>query len=272
MLHVERADAQLFTQTFVNGLLHVHSVFKRSINLQDFRSKQLIMLTFQSAEVPHCMVVSYEDFVSLKSELKVGTQIILQQRILYFPKTALSFQHANAFVTSLAVPKQVLNLQCLSFVIQQIENVTGFQEPLQQVFTSRNPFYQAVDDLHSSSFYQQRLAIDFLIGRGIGLTPTGDDMLLGYLVASCLTQRQNLRLAAYLKRKLTTVKDLTTDVSLHYLLQAIDGNFSQTYAQIGRCRDQQTTEIVLKSILLTGHTSGADFLAGVMRSLFPIKQ
>ncbi|WP_430611308.1 DUF2877 domain-containing protein [Enterococcus sp. DIV0876] len=271
MLEAQSVDQQLFAHTYVNGLWHVHSMFKNSFNLQNQQSKQLIMLTFQSVRVPHGITVSYADYLQLTAQLRVDMPIMAQQRVLYFPQAALSFQDAYSYETTWSASEQSVDQNHLFSVIKQVEKETGFQEPLQQVFTSRHAFYQAIDSLHDRSFYKQRQAIDFLIGRGIGLTPTGDDMLVGTLLARYLTQQQDQRLDNYLKRKITAVHDLTTDVSQHYLLQAIEGNFSQTYAKVGRCRDQQTAKDVIQTIFAIGHTSGADFLAGFVRSLLHVK-
>lgn len=272
MLQAKSIDQQLFAQPYVNGQWRVHSMFKKSLNLQAQRNKDLVMVTYQDAKVPHGITVSQRDYEQLTAQLTIDTSIMIQQRVLYFPQAALFFQHANSYETTWSANGVDFEREHLFSVIKQVIQETGFQEALQQVFISQHTYYQAIDALRDDSFCAQQQAIDYLIGRGFGLTPTGDDMLVGYLLACCFTNQQNQRLLTYLKHTLITVDDLTTDVSRHYLLQAIAGNFSQTYTNIGWCRDQQTAKNVIQTILAIGHTSGADFLAGFIRSLLQDNQ
>lgn len=113
-----------------------------------------------------------------------------------------------------------------------------------------------------------------LIGAGPGLTPAGDDVLVGLLAAlyrggsaaasasaafSCLSQT----ISRYLPR--------TTDVSAHYLRLATRGFFSEPLTRLidAVVGDACVEEVHrrMSEVLSVGATSGADALHGVLLGL-----
>jgi len=113
-----------------------------------------------------------------------------------------------------------------------------------------------------------------LIGAGPGLTPAGDDVLVGLLAAlyrggsavsfataafSCLSQA----IPRYIHR--------TTDVSAHYLRLATRGFFGEPLTNLidAVVGDASTEEVHsrMSAVLSVGATSGADALLGVLLGL-----
>lgn len=109
-------------------------------------------------------------------------------------------------------------------------------------------------------------SLRWLLGRGRGLTPSGDDVLVGYGIGSLMAGLPNpfLGLAGQLDL------DCTTDVSAAYLRAMLDGfaNYDyQTLAErLGR-DDLEGTREVLERLLRYGATSGADGLFGMRLAL-----
>lgn len=100
----------------------------------------------------------------------------------------------------------------------------------------------------------------WLIGRGPGLTPSGDDMLTGML-AVLIAARKPIH--SFLPPE-DQLRMLTTSVSCSYLHSARRGEFSTPVLKVLRCL--QTGRIALPAIrrlLTVGHTSGADILLGI---------
>lgn len=108
-----------------------------------------------------------------------------------------------------------------------------------------------------------------LAGLGIGLTPAGDDFLLGAMLAAWIIYPREI--AAVLTREITnTAAPLTTSLSAAYLRSAGRGEAGVLWHRFLDAlvagheagMQRQVTEL-----LSMGHTSGADALAGFMRTM-----
>jgi hypothetical protein len=109
-----------------------------------------------------------------------------------------------------------------------------------------------------------------LIGRGQGLTPSGDDVLVGCLAG--LARRPGGavlrdRLAEVLRPRLAA----TGPVSRHYLGAALDGLFSEPLAvladAVDAARPGSSVRQATGAMLAIGASSGADGLAGLLAAL-----
>lgn len=100
----------------------------------------------------------------------------------------------------------------------------------------------------------------WLIGRGPGLTPSGDDMLTGMLAVFVAT---GMPVHLFLPPA-DQLALLTTSVSCSYLNSARLGEFSTPVLRL--MRDLQTgqdADRALRRLLAVGHTSGADIVSGI---------
>jgi len=109
------------------------------------------------------------------------------------------------------------------------------------------------------------LAITFqLAGLGNGLTPAGDDSILGAVLAAWIIHP--LEVAGYLAEQITnTAAPLTTSLSAAWLRSAGKGEAGILWHQFFDAlisRDEIATEDSIEKILAVGATSGADALAG----------
>lgn len=109
--------------------------------------------------------------------------------------------------------------------------------------------------------------IAFFIGRGLGLTPSGDDMLAGFtmaLKAFCEDQNWSITL------KKSLMKRETTFVSLAYYKALFNDHLSENFIKlIGLLEISDTDEInrTIKEVQAYGHTSGNDTLFGFLLGL-----
>lgn len=101
-------------------------------------------------------------------------------------------------------------------------------------------------------------AVPALVGRGDGLTPVGDDVLAGWLVASRAVGRDTTPIAEAVEAHLPR----TTSLSAALLRHAIAGE------AIAPFRVALTTGAVA-DLLAVGHTSGAGMLLGAHLALSP---
>ena len=109
-------------------------------------------------------------------------------------------------------------------------------------------------------------AIEFLLGRGLGLTPSGDDILLGYGAGLQAWGDPELfcgTLRAMLDRQ-------TTDVSIAYLNAMLDRYVNADYHALFsavRAGREAAYPALLETISHHGHTSGCDSLLGLLTAV-----
>ena len=106
-----------------------------------------------------------------------------------------------------------------------------------------------------------------LIGLGPGLTPSGDDVLVGIEAALHALDRPT---AGFLARALGDVEDRTTAVAATLLLHAAAGEFAERLQVLLRALlgpDDGTIAAAVDRAAAWGATSGTDCLLGVLIGL-----
>lgn len=97
------------------------------------------------------------------------------------------------------------------------------------------------------------------VGRGLGLTPSGDDFLVGLgFVLKVLSQnsQQYFELLDDMKRS-------TTFMSEYMFNCAVDGLFVEPLNRLCRTNDAQEMEKYLEELVQIGHSSGQDMFMGL---------
>lgn len=110
-----------------------------------------------------------------------------------------------------------------------------------------------------------------LLGRGPGLTPSGDDVLVGMIAALWFVGEIDSSSLAPLSRLLATDGfRLTTDISAEYLRYAcrgmVTGALRDLLFALDRSDSRMTADAV-DQLRRHGHTSGMDCLLGVLTCL-----
>lgn len=115
------------------------------------------------------------------------------------------------------------------------------------------------------------IAIRLLIGLGPGLTPSGDDFLVGYLAGLWCTVRNNpsrLRFLTAFGSELSEAARHTNEVSGAYLRSAAKGHISESIAtlaqQLKQMNDLSSIRAATQAALQVGHTSGSDGVLGLL--------
>ena len=113
-----------------------------------------------------------------------------------------------------------------------------------------------------------------LIGWGEGLTPAGDDFLVGLLAAlHALMQNDPARrhLHDALAAQIASHVQRTTPIAAHYLLLGAAGHFSEPLLGLRNAlftqADASLVDTALRRALAVGATSGADTVAGLLAGL-----
>ncbi|OCA85847.1 hypothetical protein A8F94_13350 [Bacillus sp. FJAT-27225] len=109
---------------------------------------------------------------------------------------------------------------------------------------------------------------NYWIGRGLGLTPSGDDVITGICAIFSALEGTNDVFQQQLKTYLFEYgRKRTTHISLEYLLYAAENKFHSHLIQMCQVMDKpRGTEFMtaLEEMRKIGHTSGADTVIGVL--------
>ena len=117
-------------------------------------------------------------------------------------------------------------------------------------------------------------AISALIGLGPGLTPSGDDLLVGYLTGLWCTGREKserMQFIASLGKAILRSSRKTNDISRTYLYHAVRGQVSSRLANLAaamaRGEHSQSLLETAETAMKIGHTSGMDAVTGMLVGL-----
>lgn len=268
-------DQFLLTDNFEKQTWHVHSKYKNSFNIQDERKQRLVVVTTTNYPfMPNGIYIEAQAFSQVLSTIEIGEQIKWEQKCLHFSKNHLLLTHGKTY--SSVVDKATESLSEMSrerlfSYADSLEKETGSQHSLAQFLEGMNPFKEAIVGLCSDHQLQQKSGLDFLLGRGMGLTPSGDDMIVGHLAARFLLDKESSILTNLLLTELLAERSVTTDISKHYLLCAISGRFSEPVLKLMEAlltnSNEEEIEKIVKTVISVGHTSGVDLMAGLITTI-----
>ena len=102
-----------------------------------------------------------------------------------------------------------------------------------------------------------------LIGFGEGLTPAGDDCVVGALAAVHRVAPGLILHAEQRDRLAEAARTRTTDLARDFLLEAIEGRFGEAVLDLLRAPTDDAAGNAAGRLLSMGATSGADTLCGI---------
>jgi hypothetical protein len=113
-----------------------------------------------------------------------------------------------------------------------------------------------------------------LIGLGPGLTPTGDDLLVGYMAGLWCRTGEDIKRKKYISNLGKTLIELsfkTTDISRSYLYHSALGQVSRSLADLAEaiCKGMDSNQLYERAntAMHVGHTSGMDAVTGLLLGL-----
>ena len=117
-------------------------------------------------------------------------------------------------------------------------------------------------------------AVRALIGLGPGLTPSGDDLLVGYMAGLWSTVRdrnERVQFISDLGKRIIRLSRMTDDISRTYLHHAVRGQVSSRLANLAEAisygEDSERLLDIAETAMSVGHTSGMDTVTGLLVGL-----
>ena len=255
-------DGELLDHVFARPFAaRVHSVFDHAVNVQD--GTDLITLTTGgSDDSPRTLVVTANSFAQLS--LTRATRVTVRGSSLSVGGLVVDFGQARRWQPVLpewaAHPGLVRDLERLVYA-----EGTGDSMRTDGVLRWTTRAFEgalAVEDLDSAAGLGTRL-----IGLGGGLTPAGDDYLVGMCTALALPGEGWQPHRRLLARIIADNVHRTNDISSATLLQAARGRVRQTIIDVVRSLatgEAATLPGRVRRLLAIGHTSGSDIAAGLL--------
>lgn len=240
---------------------NVHSVFETSLNVRV--GDTLLHIGPQSKGLS-CLGVALDDgdVAELVSQARPGDIAVASNEVLRIYTrsgvASISARMLKPMSTALSPFAGTLDIELLGEQLEQLDLVSKLGIALDERFL-RTCSTLARDDASADELDG---CVAYLIGRGLGLTPSGDDVLVGYGVGRHLTGRAH-PFVDVLEARLSTAS--TTDVSLAYLRAISCGHANLAYidlAEAAAAHDSERVAHALGILLKVGHTSGADGLFG----------
>jgi len=275
----------------------VHSVFRQACNVSLKPGRLLTLLPCQKGNVPHGIRLDTSSHFAFPHTLRVGQSAACRGGILRIDGAGCSVDLRPARPWHIDLKGLRIDLgrptQAQSWVVAWSElklhhNKSGISENLGTFFLSeRRPATPAVSEillqqgahtipslLQATSRLQlgdAMISAKPLIGLGYGLTPSGDDFLVGYMAGLWCTAGANpsrMQFLMALGSELSQVSQHTNEISCTYLRSAAKGHVSEALAklaqQLNQANDMSSVRAATQAALQVGHTSGSDGVLGLL--------
>ena len=272
----------------------VHSVFRQACNLWLEGGTLLTLLPREKGNVPRGVRLDTSSDSVFLHALRVGQPVACRGGILRFERSDFSvdlrtarswhidlkglhidlrrIDQAQAWAIAWSELKTYYRRSDLSGIMEGFSPLEGspiLSEILRQQSAHSVPaLLQATRDFQ---FEDARASIRPLIGLGHGLTPSGDDFLVGYLTGLWSTAGNSpsrTQFLAALDVEISETARNTNEISRAYLRSAIKGHVSEPIAklaqQLSQANNASSVTAATQAALQVGHTSGADGVLGLL--------
>jgi hypothetical protein len=272
----------------------VHSTFERAFNV--LISGELVGITRRDVpNGPFNIITDIEPRDSMRSIVDKGERIRINGDLLSFEKgLKISLDGAEIWrpmqgiknpidielvKRNLSLVKEIASRRNDGFgqLVRQIENmVSGKQfndSQLNQVSRLGLPHIKSlVSAVRSEDLELVRLSAKSLVGLGPGLSPSGDDLLAGFMAGLRWTVNSfngNADHVDEINRTIVHVAECTTMLGEQFLTRAADGEVNEAVEGLlvailaGKIEEVRTAT---EKVLAIGETSGVDSIVGILLS------
>jgi hypothetical protein len=274
----------------------VHSVYRQACNIEADDGALVALLPHALGNLPHGILCSVSEPVDFRALCAVGHRVARHAARLRIPQAGVTVDLSGAAVWRGGLsacridPDDARTLSILADVrvlLRKLSCAGGFaplilrhdqpgstldlamQRRLEQALPS---LARAIDRFDAELAVQ---ALAPLAGLGPGLTPSGDDFIVGWLGALWARCSLQLDCRAFLTRLAEPLGRFVARshaISRQFLLDALAGEFSEALSDLAcaiATHDRERALTRAENVLRFGHSSGADALAGFLFGLQP---
>lgn len=270
----------------------VHSLFRSAVNLRLSRGSRLLTLVGSSqADLPQGIRVDTPENFSFEV-FRSGKQATCRDDLLRFGSLTVDLRSARrwkcdlpALQADMTNPAVATAWRCAWQVLSKRQGCSGFEIITEDLIFSDNVVrlgmlgkveaaIRALVDSTRHYGLTSTGAVGTLIGLGAGLTPSGDDLLVGYLAGLwCTVQSRSERVQfiSDLGEEVLRLSSHTSSMSRTYLYHATRGQVSSLLVALAGaiCQGEDSEHLtdIAEAAMRVGHTSGMAAVAGLLLGL-----
>lgn len=274
-----------FIQQIILHKFHgfVHSTFNRTLNIQCLHSGDLYTLACKGIDnAPNTLIIDLDNFE--EADIRVNDMVSSDHSVLSIAnKMSITIDDIKTWTCILPKYPSVTDvLEMNVSIMKQYINCHGNNSRIERAFKSDNPF----DDEMSKMLYErtQLLVLELqnkrlstaityaasLLGLGPGLTPAGDDFLVGLFTVMGIKNNPYFSHPSFCEEVVLHAKDLTNDISYMALAKAAVGQVRESISDLMEALFRGSEEELicsLRRVLAIGSTSGTDIALGIVAGL-----
>jgi hypothetical protein len=271
----------------------VHSVFLRACNIETDSGELVTLLAPGCGNLPHGIRCA-SPIAPFCARLRQGQAAILESATLYIAGADFVIDFSGAAVwngTVAAVPPGLRGAQAQGALRKLCEMLrehapdqgiapalfrcgnahSALERALAARVAQTLPILACATEVGDAGAVVS--ALSALVGLGAGLTPAGDDFIVGYLAALRSRSRREPGIGALLRSLAMPVGKLslqTNPISRQMLLDALQGHFAERLTEVVHCvcGGGEVTGATMRALQI-GHSSGADILCGLLFGYSP---
>lgn len=250
----------------------LHSRFSHAINWMNAEGEMVAFLSEDLPNGPNTLIVDIESF----DDWALNESVMLTKS-----PQGLSLSNTNINLMILE------DVQIWHTKLPRLSKVNGDAILAIHLFLSLNngdlqeiekKIYHQLDDNHralcqaiqAKNYDDVILCIQRNIGLGLGLTPSGDDRLVGFLLGCYIQSRRNMDLLESIQKAIAISHDRTNDISYAMLKCATEGRFNEWLMMLSEVichHDSKALDDAIQNVFSIGSRSGGDMLKGFVLSL-----
>jgi hypothetical protein len=271
----------------------VHSVFQSAINLRLNNGDDLLTLvTSNEADLPQGIRVNTPRDFSFEI-FSAGEPVTCQDDILRLDSLTIELRGAGRWKCDLPALCADMTNPAAATAWQSVWDALNERQIQLEAEIIAKDLFRSDETIRAGAFFKAGEAmrglfdatrrynlltatasVRPLIGLGAGLTPSGDDFLVGYLAGlwcAVLDKGERAQFVTGLGKAVVRFSRQTTDISRAYLYHAARGQVSSRLADLAEaiCRgeDLERVNVAVESAMQVGHTSGMDAVTGLLFGL-----
>lgn len=274
---------------------YVHSVFRNGLNIQMGSDSTLFFIgTTDNGRNPFGIHLQREAVHQLVANVEKNEEIhwdTLHLALCFLSSHfVINFNGAKAFEDRLylleGVPHAITQFEAFIRELVLNEESTGSGIDIEAFLLDyglnhppEDPINQSVHGLLKGLFSQDTASMEetirYVMGRGEGLTPSGDDHLVGILAIGTITGAFAATFSNVIQTLLTH-ESLTTDVAKTYLQYALEGYFSSDIVHLTEKLFDDDPKVDIRpdmhQLLAFGHSSGVDTAFGMLIGMLALRR
>lgn len=284
MIHAITADQQFIRQLTNSELTGiVHSTFTRTVNIRFSNCPDLYTLaSHQLDNGPNTMIINLDDFI--QKQIEVNDFIQVKENVLSLAnKLQINIGHVvpwNSILPneSMLQPVVMDNLYKMKQFIDERGTGGGIQENRRSTSLFEIETFNLLKKrseclmrhLSRGELDEALTTAISIVGLGPGLTPSGDDFLVGLFTAFNLKNSPCFFLRAFCEDVVKHVKPLTNEISYMALKKAATGEVRESIVRLTHAAlntDEHELNLALADVLKIGSSSGTDIALGLVAGL-----